>query len=96
MLKLEECLWDISRHAEIHGASVVIPVEVDAAEERTAPIHGDFVVFLETFFKMLDMGVRGGFDAKVVNDEAEGDVTPSMSPETGGVKAVVVTMGIET
>jgi hypothetical protein len=85
VLKLEECLRDISRHAEIKGVSGVIPVDVDATEERTVPIHGKFVVFLETFFEMRDMVARGGFDAKVVDNEAEGDVTPHMSPETGGV-----------
>ncbi len=82
VLKHEESLGDISRHAEIHGASGVIPVKVDAAEERTISIHGDFVVFLKTFFKMRDMVVRGGFDAKVVNDKAEDDVTKgTLKPE---------------
>ena len=95
-MKLEECLGDISRHVEIHSAIGVIPVKVDAAEEHTVPIHGDFVVFLETFFEMCDMVARGGFDAKVVDDEAEGDVTPYISPETGGVEAVVITTGVET
>jgi hypothetical protein len=83
-LKLEERLGDIIWYVEVHGASWVIPVDGDAAEECTVPIHGDPVVFLKTLFEMGEMIARCWFDPKAVDDEAEGDVAPYMSPETTG------------
>jgi hypothetical protein len=38
----------------------------------------------------------GGFNAKVVDDEAEHDVVPHVPPESGGVLTMIIPFWIQT
>ncbi len=45
---------------------------------------------------MEDVVARCGFDAKVVNNETEADVTPHMAPQTRCVLAIIVPLRVES
>ncbi len=44
---------------------------------------------------MSDVFEGGGFNAKVVNDEAEHDVAPHVPPEAGGVLTMIIPFGVK-
>ncbi len=79
VLELDECLWDIVGHVQSDGASGIVPIHLYAAEQRASPIPGHCVVFFQGCFEMHDV-VGGGFNAKIVHDEAEDAVVPHMAP----------------
>ncbi len=68
-MELEELPGSIFRHVEVNSASGIIPVNVDATEEGTIPVHGDGEVFFEALFEMDDMFLGCRFNAKVVDDK---------------------------
>jgi hypothetical protein len=80
MLVLEERLGDVVGHAEVDGAGGIIPVDGDSTEQGPVLVHHNFVVLFETLFEVDDVVARRGFDAKVVDDKTEGDVTPDVAP----------------
>ncbi len=80
MLVLEERLGNVVGHAEVDGAGGIIPVNVDSTEQGPVPVHRNLVVIFKTLFEVDDMVARRGFDAKVVDDKTEGDVTPDVAP----------------
>jgi hypothetical protein len=80
VLVLEESLGDVVWHVKIDHAFDVVPRWFDFAEEGTCPIDSNGVVFLEGCNKMFHVGHACCFDAKVVDDEAIGDVTPHVMP----------------
>ncbi len=45
---------------------------------------------------MSDVFEGGGFNAKVLNDEAEHDVTPHVSSEAGGVLTLIIPFCFQT
>ena len=71
---------DIIIHGETSGAMNVIPLEVDSSVQIALPIFGDVIVFLEGIAKVLGMHFTDIFNTKVVNNEAEEDRTPVVTP----------------
>ncbi len=94
MLEFTESFGNVVGHVEVDGPGRIIPVNVNAAREGAAPVHGDGVVFFQSSLEMKDMVARRGFDAKVVGYETEADVLPYMAPWPG-VLAMVVPLCIE-
>ncbi len=79
-MKLNESFENVAGHVEVNSPGRIIPVNVNAAKEGAIPVHGDGVEFFQSGLEMNDMFARCGFDAKVVNYEAEADVLPYMAP----------------
>jgi hypothetical protein len=66
-----ELFDDISRQANIQSRVVVIPIQLDATVEVAIPSYGEFILFLEALYQMVDIVLVDVFHAKVVNHQGE-------------------------
>ena len=80
MLKVLECLANITWHGEINCFVTIVPGERDSTEKFTDPVHGDLVIFLKGFFEMLCMCEPHSLDAKIINNKTKGDQAPFVAP----------------
>ena len=80
MIQFEAEIGDVVIHGEVAGVLSVIPLEVDSSIQITLPIFGDVVVFLEGIAQVSGVPFTDIFDTKVVDDEAEDDRTPFVTP----------------
>ncbi len=71
MLVFLELFDDIPRHQNIQSTVVVIPFQLDATVESAIPIIGEFILFLEAFYQMVDIVFVVVFHAKVVKQQGE-------------------------
>ncbi len=71
MLVFPELYDDIPRRQNIQSTVVIIPIQLDATVEVAVPIFGEFVLFLEAFYQMVDIVFVDVFHAKVVNHQVE-------------------------
>ena len=62
----------------------MILLDIETTEQGAGLIHGDGVLFLEGLYQVISIFFSGIFDAEVVNDKGEGDVTRCMLPEVRG------------
>ena len=85
MLGLVQRFLKVIGHGNVASRSRLIPMNVETIEQGAGPIHGDGVLFLEGLDQVVSIFFAGIFDAKVVNDKGEGDVTRRMLPEGRGV-----------
>jgi hypothetical protein len=78
----------------------VVPFDSEATIKFPFPVGGNGVKVLQGIDKMVGIVFANIFDAKVVNDEAEGDVTALVSPKAGGARrwgvAVYGEVGLES
>ena len=85
VLGLVQRFLKVIGHGNVASRSRLIPMNVETIEQGAGPIHGDGVLFLEGLDQVVSIFFAGIFDAKVVNDKGEGDVTRRMLPEGRGV-----------
>ena len=73
---------DVAGHTEITGAMCIIPCEVNATEAFVGPVNVDiFVMVAEALDEVVSMLFANVFYAKIVDDEAECDRAPLMTPK---------------
>ena len=68
-----ECCRHISRHRQVEGAGIIIPVEGNATVTFALPIHTDFIVSLEALQEMVSVFLSDEADAEIIHDQAEKD-----------------------
>ena len=64
-------LCDVIRHAELYGAFLVVPVEMDAEEYFSIPIDGASKFFGKVVDEVLGIGAMDVFYAKIIHDETK-------------------------
>ena len=74
----------------------IVPGDVDAGELGAGEILSDCIMIFEDFLEMLEVTVADVFDAKIVNDEDEGDGPPLVAPEPRSCGRLIVAMFGET
>ncbi len=74
----------------------VVPIHVHFNVERSGPIDGADIVFVENFGEMVGVFFANIFNAKVVDAEGEGDAVPIVLPEAQRGRAVMVAMFVES
>ena len=85
-MKFVEGLLDVAGHTEVACAIGIIPVELDATEAFAGPVDFNiFIMVAEALDEMVGMFFANVFDAKIVDDKAEGDQLPLVVPESGCV-----------
>ncbi len=80
MIILDQEIVDVVVHRESASARSVIPCNVDAREFCSCPIRGDCVVLLLGREKVIGMSFADVLDAKVIDNEDEGDGSPLVAP----------------
>jgi hypothetical protein len=84
---------DVTRHGNVEGARIVIPLEVDATVEIAIPILCEFIFFLYAPNEVVNVFLMRIFYPKIVHDKREGDWVRYMHPEAGSVHALIISMG---
>ena len=78
----------------------VVPFDSEATIKFAFPVGGKGVKVLQGIDEMVGIVFANIFDAKVVNNEAEGDVTALVPPKAGGLRrwgvAVFGEVGLES
>ena len=85
MLEFLQCVFNITVHGADSFTFVVVPFEGDANVLLGVHIKFDWVVFADGDVEVVDMIFGGVFDAKVVNNKSEGDVSHDVFEESQGV-----------
>ena len=100
MTKFNDELGDVAFHQEPSGAILVlggiVPGDVDAGELGAGEIVSDCVMIFEDVLEMLEVTLADVFDARIVNDEDEGNGPPLVAPEPRSCGRLVVAMFGET
>ena len=73
-------LLNIGWHGDVHIACCVVPFELHAAAQGSFPICGDGVILLEGVHEVLGVLLLDALDSKVINTEAEPDLSGVMFP----------------
>jgi hypothetical protein len=68
----------------------VVPFECHASKAGAINFFRDFVMFLESLVKMIQVGITNVLNGEVVNNECKHDGAPLVTPETGGGGCLVV------
>ena len=84
---------DVTRHGNVEGVHIVIPLEADAAVEIAVPILCEFIFFLYAPDEVVNVFLTRIFYPKNVHDEREGDWVHCMHPEAGSVRALIISVG---
>jgi hypothetical protein len=84
MSKAKEGSFDIPRHGFIDGALVIIPSEGKATVFGAGPIGFEHVFLGKYVHQVVDVGLVGVFDAKVIDHEGEFDGASGVLPKTWG------------
>jgi hypothetical protein len=93
MLVFLQLFDDVTRHGNVEGACVVIPLEADAAVEIAVPILCEFIFFLYSPNEVVYVFLTHIFDTNIIHDEREGDWARYVLPEAGSVRALKISMG---
>jgi hypothetical protein len=64
-------LDNVSRHQNVEGAFVVIPIQLYPAVEIACPILGECILGFESFDEMINVFRALIFDSKIVNKEGK-------------------------
>jgi hypothetical protein len=64
-------LDDVSRHQNVEGAFVVIPIQFDPAVEIIRPILGECILGFENFDEMINVFLALVFNSKIVGNKGE-------------------------
>ena len=72
-------------HGEIDSAFLVIPEEMDAAEDLAVAIDGDVIVFGEAGDEVVSVDLANYLDSEVIYDKVEGGGTGDVAEEAWGV-----------
>ena len=71
MCEASKGAFDIARHGNVAGASVIIPVKSEATVALAFPIDAGFVAFVMGVNQELCIIVVGIFDTKIIDDECK-------------------------
>ncbi len=71
MFVLLELFDDISRHQNVQSMAVIIPIQLGATVEAAITIFGEFILFIEAMYQMVDIVFVDVFHAKVVDHQGE-------------------------
>jgi hypothetical protein len=93
MLVFLECLVDVPRQGAVDMAWFVVPREFYTTEERSRPVNGDLVVFLECRLEAVKVCYVRYFYAKAINNEAKKDGPPHVMPQSQHVLALILSPG---
>jgi hypothetical protein len=87
-------------HGNVDKFFGVVPFDSEATIKFAFPVGGNGVKVLQGIDEMVGIVFANIFDAKVVDDEAEGDVAALVSPKAGGARrwgvAVFGEVGLES
>ncbi len=93
MLEFEESFFNVARHGHVGSARFVIPLEGHAKEAFARPFCGDVIQGFESGDKVFGVFAANIFDAKVVDNKAEGDRAGGMMEEARSVFGRTVAKG---
>jgi hypothetical protein len=93
MFLLLENIDYVSGHGAVNMTWLLIPRELDTAEEPDHPVDGNLVVFLECLLEVMTTLHVIDFDAKVINNETNGDGRTHVVPQSKRVLALMVPLG---
>jgi hypothetical protein len=93
MLEFEESFFNVARHGHVDSACFVIPLEGHAKEAFARPFCGDVIQGFESGDKVFGVFAANIFDAKVVDNKAEGDRVGGMMEEARSVFGRTVPKG---
>ncbi len=68
----------------------VVPFKCHTCKAGAVNFLRDFIVFLESLAKMIQVGIANVLDSKVVDDESKHDGAPFVAPEPGGGGCLIV------
>ncbi len=68
----------------------VVSFECHAGKAGAIDFFRDFVVFLESLGKMIQVGIAYVLNGKVVNSDCKHDGAPLVMPKTGGGGCLIV------
>ncbi len=75
-----ELALDVTRHGNVEGPFVIIPIQFDSAVQVARPVLDEFVFFPDAFHKVVGMFFAHIFYTKIVDNKRECDWAPFMSP----------------
>jgi hypothetical protein len=93
MLEFKRSFFNVARHGHDNSARFVIPLEGHAKEAFAQPLCGHVIQEFESGDKVFGVFAANIFDAKVVDNKAEGDRAGGMMEEAGSVFGKTVAKG---
>ena len=95
MLETVECSCDVAREGHVDNSLGVVPLESETAVETAGPVSGDGVLGAEAVEQMFGMFFANILDAKVVDNQTEGDGSGLMGEETWNTLGLDVSRGFQ-
>ena len=83
-------LGHIIRHAKVHRAFVIIPVQMDAEKNLPVPVYGASVLLGEMIDEVVGIFFMHVFDSEVIYDEAKINVAGCVFEEARSAAGVDV------
>ncbi len=80
MFEFDEKVVDVPRHADEAASASVVPFDVDAGKLVTCHVELHPMKFLEEVKEMVEVFNAHVFRTKVIDDEAELDGSPFVTP----------------
>jgi hypothetical protein len=84
---------DVTRHGNVEGVHIVIPLEADAAVEIAVPILCEFIFFLYAPDEVVNVFLTRIFYPEIVHNKREGDWVRCVHPEAKSVCTLIISMG---
>jgi hypothetical protein len=92
VLVLRKCLPNVTRHVCGDVPVYVVPGEFYATIQQSFPIHRHLVMLFQGRGQVVHVVHVDYFYHKVINNKAENDTAPDVTPEAWSVLALVVTL----
>ena len=92
MVILVEVLDCIEGHGNVYLIFAVFSFESDAAVEIASPIFGEIILGFECSDEMINVLLTFVFNAKIINNQSEGNGLHAVFPESWGMTAFEITM----
>ena len=97
MLKFMKGCCNVAWHGQVDGLPFdIVPFECYSTVEFFRPIFSDAVFSADAVAEMISMLLVDIFDSKVVDHQGKCDGAPSVTPETGCVTTLEVSLGFQS
>jgi hypothetical protein len=68
-MKSRKGFGDVIRHGEVDGSVLVIPIQMNAAEDFAITVDCYIIVLLEAVDEVIGVGLANNFDTKVIDNK---------------------------
>jgi len=93
MLEALEGVLNVSGHGDIAGALVIVPIDGETTVAASCPVLANLVLLFECQHEVLGIGLISVFDAEVIHNKHEGEITYCVLPESRGDRDWLVAVG---